>query len=100
MTRTALEGYALNEAEKARHAASLRDVHHLGGAAGKVARGCDRAGPVGRTWSILGKDPLTASGADFMNIPVDITLVGGRIVYERGRPTIAHSDSAELHSGQ
>jgi hypothetical protein len=33
-----------------------------------------------------------------MNLTVDITIVGGRVVYERGRPAIASSDSADLRS--
>jgi predicted amidohydrolase YtcJ len=99
MTRTALEGYAMNPAEKldlqqafamfTTSAARLARLHAGSLEPGRLA-----------DMVILAKDPLTAKPADLMNIPVDITLVGGRIVYERGRPTIAHSDSADLHSGQ
>ena len=80
--------------------AGLRDVHQLGRA---VWRGL-HAGAIEpgllADMVILGKDPVGAKPADLMNIPVDITLVGGRIVYERGRPAIAQSDTADLHSGQ
>lgn len=36
-------------------------------------------------------DPTTLKPANLMNLPVDITIVGGRIVYERGRPLVAQS---------
>jgi len=38
------------------------------------------------------------SPAELPSLPVDMTLIGGRVVYERGRPTVAYSNSAELHS--
>ncbi len=48
--------------------------------------------------AVLAKDPLAVQPAEVANILVDITLVGGRIVYERGRPAVANSDSADLLS--
>ena len=48
---------------------------------------------------VLPHDPFSLSPADLMNLAVDITIVGGRVVYERGRPAIASSDSADLHQG-
>ncbi len=47
---------------------------------------------------VLPRDPTTTEAADLMNTAVDMTLIGGRVVYERGRPAVAHSDSADLHS--
>jgi predicted amidohydrolase YtcJ len=47
---------------------------------------------------VLPRDPLSLTPADLMNLAVDITIVGGRVIYERGRPAIASSDSADLHS--
>jgi predicted amidohydrolase YtcJ len=99
MARTSLEGYVLGANEKL-------DVHQafelFTSAAARLAG--LHAGAIEPGWLadmvILGKDPLKAGASDLMNVPVDITLVGGRIVYERGRPAIAHSDSADLHSGQ
>ncbi|HVN29898.1 MAG TPA: amidohydrolase family protein [Candidatus Binataceae bacterium] len=99
MTRTALEGYSLSPIEKL----DLQQAFALfTTSAARLAR--LRAGAIepGKLADlvILAKDPVAAKPAELMNVPVDITLVGGRIVYERGRPTIAHSDSADLHSGQ
>jgi predicted amidohydrolase YtcJ len=47
---------------------------------------------------VLPRDPFSLNSADLMNLNVDITIVGGRVVYERGRPAIASSDSADLRS--
>jgi predicted amidohydrolase YtcJ len=47
---------------------------------------------------VLPRDPSPLKPADLMNMAVDITIVGGRVVYERGRPAVANSDSADLHS--
>ena len=47
---------------------------------------------------VLPRDPLTLTPADLMNLTVDITIVAGRVVYERGRPAAASSDSADLRS--
>ena len=33
-----------------------------------------------------------------MALQVDLTIVGGKIVYERGRPAVANSDSADLRT--
>ena len=36
---------------------------------------------------VLPRDPMALKPADLMNLPVDITIVGGRVVFERGRPS-------------
>jgi len=45
---------------------------------------------------VLPRDPLAVSPSELLGMPVDITIIGGKIVYERGRPAFAHSDTAEL----
>jgi predicted amidohydrolase YtcJ len=47
---------------------------------------------------VLPTDPLKLSAAEIMALQVDLTIVGGKIVYERGRPAIANSDSADLRT--
>jgi predicted amidohydrolase YtcJ len=47
---------------------------------------------------VLPRNPATMGPAELLSLTVDMTLIGGRIVYERGRPAIAHSNSADLHS--
>ncbi len=47
---------------------------------------------------VLPRDPFTLKPADLMNLAIDLTVVAGRVVYERGRPAIASSDSADLRT--
>ncbi len=47
---------------------------------------------------VLPTAPLDLSAAELTALQVDLTIVGGRIVYERGRPAIANSDFADLRS--
>jgi predicted amidohydrolase YtcJ len=47
---------------------------------------------------VLAADPLTLTPTELHNLAVDLTIVGGRLVYERGRPAVAHSDIANLYS--
>ncbi len=43
-------------------------------------------------------DPLTLEPAEISNLAVDLTIVAGRLIYERGRPALAQSDTANLYS--
>ena len=47
---------------------------------------------------VLAADPLTLAPAEISNLAVDLTIVAGRPIYERGRPAIAQSDLANLNS--
>ena len=47
---------------------------------------------------VLPRDPIRLKPAELMNLPVDITIVGGRVIFERGRPEVAASSSADLFS--
>jgi predicted amidohydrolase YtcJ len=47
---------------------------------------------------VLPRDPLTLPPAELASLPVDVTIVGGRVIYERGRPAIASSDIADLQT--
>lgn len=38
---------------------------------------------------VLARDPLALKPAELINLQVDMTIVAGRIVYERGRPEVA-----------
>ncbi|MGH7905113.1 MAG: amidohydrolase [Candidatus Binataceae bacterium] len=97
MTRSSLEGYELAPGEKldagesfalfTSAAASLAGLE-----AGRLAPGCLA------DMIVMAKDPFALSPAELMNLAVDITLIGGKVVYERGRPAVASSASAELHS--
>jgi predicted amidohydrolase YtcJ len=99
MTRTALEGYSLGPNEKLDLQQAFGMFTTSAARLAKLQAGAIEPGRLA-DMVILAKDPMSVKPGELMNVPVDITLVGGRIVYERGRPTIAHSDSADLHSGQ
>jgi predicted amidohydrolase YtcJ len=47
---------------------------------------------------VLAADPLALTAAEISNLAVDLTIVAGRPIYERGRPAIAQSDLANLNS--
>ncbi len=47
---------------------------------------------------VLAADPLTLTPAEILNLAVDLTIVAGHPIYERGRPGIAQSDLANLNS--
>jgi predicted amidohydrolase YtcJ len=47
---------------------------------------------------VLPRDPMALKPAELMNLPVDITIVGGRVIFERGRPEVAASSGADLFS--
>jgi len=47
---------------------------------------------------VLAKDPFTLRPSEIANLAVEVTIVDGRVVYERGRPAIASSDSADLQT--
>jgi hypothetical protein len=41
---------------------------------------------------------LQLEPAELLNLPVDLTIVAGRVVYERGRPLMSQSPTASLFS--
>lgn len=47
---------------------------------------------------VLPKYPLVLASAELMKMAVDMTIIGGRIVYEKGRPAVASSARADLFS--
>jgi predicted amidohydrolase YtcJ len=47
---------------------------------------------------VFPRDPMALKPAELMNLPVDITIVGGRVIFERGRPEVAASSGADLFS--
>lgn len=97
VSRTAIEGMQLapQEGLSAADAFSLfnADAAHLA----RLQAGTIEPGALADL-AVLPTDPLRASPSDLMNMAVDITLVGGRIVYERGRPAVANSATADLLS--
>jgi predicted amidohydrolase YtcJ len=48
---------------------------------------------------VLPSDPTRLQAAELVNLAVDLTIVGGRLVYERGRPVASHTAGAPVLSG-
>ncbi len=99
MTRTALEGYPLSPNENLDLAQAFALFTSSAAQLAKLRTGAIEPGKLADL-VILAKDPVSVKPGELGNIPVDVTMVGGRIIYERGRPMIAQSDNADLHSGQ
>ncbi len=47
-------------------------------------------------FAVLPADPLRMTPNELMNLPVEATIVGGQLIYERGRPPIAQSAGLPL----
>jgi len=47
---------------------------------------------------LLPADPTALQPAELMNLAVETTIVGGQIIYERGRPVVSQSASLPLFS--
>ncbi|HUY19175.1 MAG TPA: amidohydrolase family protein [Candidatus Binataceae bacterium] len=97
ITRTSLEGYELCADEALTAPDALALFTAAGARLGRLAAGAIAVGQLADL-IVLPKSPLDLAPAEILNLPVDITVIGGRVVYERGRPAFANSASAELHS--
>jgi predicted amidohydrolase YtcJ len=47
---------------------------------------------------VVAADPANLTAAEIQTLAVDLTIVNGRVIYERGRPAVAQSDIANLYS--
>jgi predicted amidohydrolase YtcJ len=95
VSRLSLEGYELASAERlamdeafALFTTSASFLSRLG--AGEITPGYLA------NLIVLPADPLALKPAELINLAVDLTIVGGRVVYERGRPVIAQSAGESL----
>lgn len=97
ITRTSIEGRELAPDEALATPDALALFTVAGARLGRLQAGAIAIGQLADL-IVLPKSPLGLSPAELLNLPVDITVIGGRVVYERGRPAFANSASAELHS--
>jgi predicted amidohydrolase YtcJ len=97
ISRTALEGMQLGAEESIGAAEAFSLFNAEAARLARLEAGTMRPGALADL-VVLPADPLRVPPADLMSMAVDITLVGGRIVYERGRPAVANSASADLLS--
>lgn len=97
IARVSVEGYELALTEGLAPAESLALFTSAAArlsrlAAGEISVGCLA------DLIVLPTDPLKLSPAELLNLAVDLTIIGGRVVYERGRPLAAQSSTASLFS--
>ncbi|MBV8775430.1 MAG: amidohydrolase family protein, partial [Deltaproteobacteria bacterium] len=97
VARISIEGYELAPAEGlatdsalALFTRSAADVSRL--PAGEIMTG--RLADL----IVLPGDPTKLKPVELMNLPVEATIVGGQVIYERGRPVIAESAGLPLFS--
>jgi predicted amidohydrolase YtcJ len=86
-TRFSLEGYEIGLAERISIGQGFRLFTTQ---AARLARLDAGEIALGRLADliVLPRDPMTLKPADLMNLPVELTIIGGRVVFERGRPEV------------
>lgn len=97
VSRAAIEGFEIGPAEKLTTAEALglfttnaAQLARL--AAGKIEPDCLA------DLIVLSADPLTLKPAELLNLQAEVTIVAGRVIYERGRPAGASAVGADLFS--
>ncbi len=94
-TRVSIEGYEIGLDERIPIG---RAVELFTTQAARLAR--LQAGEIVPGWLadliVLPRDPASLSPEDLTSLSVDITIVGGRLIYQRGRPEVAASPGADL----
>lgn len=97
VARASLEGHQIAAEEALSPSDALALFTIEGARLARLAAGAIEVGNLADL-IVLPKSPLELGAAELVNLPVDITIIGGRVVFERGRPAIASASSAELHS--
>jgi len=93
--RFSLEGYEIGLAERISIAHGFRLFTTQAASLARIEAGGIVPGRLADL-IVLPRDPMALKPADLMNLPVDLTIVGGRVIFERGRPEIAASHGADL----
>jgi predicted amidohydrolase YtcJ len=88
MSRVSAEGYELALEERLPAAEAMKLFHNSAARLTRLKGGQIDTGYVADL-IVLPADPAALRAADLLNLPVDLTIVGGRVVYERGRPAVA-----------
>ncbi len=97
MARVSVEGYELGPAERLTAAESFALFTTSASRLSRLASGEINVGCLADL-IVLAADPLRLDPAELLNLPVELTIIGGRVVYERGRPLASQSPTASLFS--
>jgi predicted amidohydrolase YtcJ len=95
--RVSIEGYEIGLSERISIAQGLKLFTTQAARLQRLAAGEIALGRLADL-IVLPRDPTALKPAELMNLPVDITIIGGRVIFERGRPEVAASPSADLFS--
>jgi predicted amidohydrolase YtcJ len=93
ISRTSIEGYELAPQEALDAAAALAIFTSSAAELARLEAGSIVPGRLADL-IVLPADPLTLAPADLIKLPIDLTIIGGRVVFERGRPVISGSNVA------
>ena len=88
ISRISIEGYELSLKEKIDAAAALAMFTSSGAELARIEAGSLLPGRLADL-VVLPSDPLKLTPAELLKTAVDLTIIGGRVVYERGRPVIS-----------
>jgi predicted amidohydrolase YtcJ len=97
IARVSIEGYELAPAESLTNAESFALFTSAGARLSRLACGEIETGCLADL-IVLQANPLQLGAAELLNLQVDLTVIGGRVVYERGRPVVSQSPTASLFS--
>jgi predicted amidohydrolase YtcJ len=85
ISRVSIDGYELAPEEALEPAAALAMFTSSAARLARLAAGSIEPGRLADL-IVLPDDPLTLGPADLIKMPIDLAIIGGRVVFERGRP--------------
>ena len=85
ISRVSIEGYELATEERIDAASALAMFTASAAQLSRLESGSIEAGKLADL-IVLPSDPTTLGAEGLVKLPVDLTIIGGRVVYERGRP--------------
>jgi len=88
ISRISIEGYELALKEKIDASAALAMFTSAAAELARIEAGTLDPGRLADL-VVLPSDPLKLTAAELLKTAVDLTIIGGRVVYERGRPVIS-----------
>ncbi len=88
ISRVSIEGYELALKEKVDAAAALAMFTSSAAQLGRIEAGSLEPGRLADL-VVLPSDPLKLTPVELLKTAVEMTIIGGRVVYERGRPVIS-----------
>jgi predicted amidohydrolase YtcJ len=97
ISRISIDGYELAPQEALDAAAALATFTSSAAALARLEAGSIAPGRLADL-IVLPADPLTLGPADLIKLPIDLTIIGGRVVFERGRPVSSGSNVATTAS--